>query len=40
MMLTPVSERDSICSMPLPSVRNRSRRYVMLFSTCSGGIPE
>ncbi len=27
-------------SMPLPSVKNRSKRLVMSFSICSGGMPE
>ena len=40
MMLTPGSERDSIRSIPLPSVKNRSKRVVMLLSICSGGMPE
>jgi hypothetical protein len=40
MRLTPGSERDSMCSMPLASVKNRSKRPVMEFSICSGGIPE
>src|SRR5260370_38259964 len=39
MMLTPGSERDSMWSMPGASVKKRSWREVMSFSTCSGGIP-
>ena len=39
-MLTPGRERDSMCSMPLPNVKNRSKRLVMSVSICSGGIPE
>jgi hypothetical protein len=39
MMLTPGSERDSMCSMPLPSVKKRSKRVVMLRSTSVGGMP-
>ena len=39
MILTPGSERDSICSMPGASVKKRSCRWVMSFSTCSGGMP-
>ena len=38
--LTPGRERDSMCSMLLPSVKNRSKRPVMSVSTCSGGMPE
>src|SRR4051794_18992422 len=37
MMLTPGSERDSIWSMPLASVKKRSNRLVILVSICSGG---
>jgi len=40
MMLTPGSERDSMCSMSLPSVKKRSKRVVMSRSISSGGIPE
>ncbi len=40
MTLTPGSERDSICSMPLPSVKKRSKRLVISVSICSGGMPE
>ena len=40
MMLTPGSERDSICSMPLPRVKKRSKRLVISVSICSGGMPE
>ena len=39
MMLTPASERDSMWSMPEPSVKNRSNRPVMSVSICSGGMP-
>ena len=39
MMLTPGSERDSMWSMPGASVKKRSRRRVMSFSICSGGMP-
>ena len=28
-----------MCSIPLPSVKNRSKRPVMSFSICSGGMP-
>ena len=28
-----------MCSMPLPSVKKRSKRPVMSFSICSGGMP-
>jgi hypothetical protein len=34
------SGRDSICSIPAPSVKNRSKRLVISVSICSGGIPE
>ena len=37
--LTPGSDRDSMCSIPLPSVKNLSKRLVMSVSICSGGIP-
>ncbi len=40
MRLTPGSERDSMWSMPLPSVKKRSKRPVMSVSICSGGMPE
>src|SRR5215469_5322177 len=39
MRLTPGSERDSIWSTPLASVKNRSNRPVMSVSICSGGMP-
>ena len=39
MMLTPGSDRDSMCSMPLPEVKNRSNRPVISVSISSGGIP-
>ena len=39
MMLTPGSERDSMWSMPAPSVKKRSKRPVMSVSICSGGMP-
>ena len=39
MMLTPGSERDSMCSMSLPSVKKRSKRVVMSRSISSGGMP-
>ena len=38
--LTPGSDRDSMCSMPAPSVKKRSNRLVISVSICSGGIPE
>ena len=40
MRLTPVSERDSMWSMPLPRVKKRSKGSVMFVSISSGGIPE
>jgi hypothetical protein len=32
-------DRDSMCSMPLPRVKKRSKRPVMSVSICSGGMP-
>ena len=40
MRLTPWSERLSMWSTLLASVKKRSKRLVMSFSICSGGIPE
>ncbi len=39
-MLTPSSERDSMWSMPLASVKKRSSGLVMSVSMSSGGMPE
>jgi hypothetical protein len=39
MMLTPGSERDSMCSMPAACVKKRSNRPVISVSICSGGMP-
>src|SRR5688572_31166 len=38
--LTPGKDRDSMCSILLASVKNRSKRPVMSASICSGGMPE
>ena len=38
--LTPVNDLDSMWSMLLPSVKNRSNVFVMSPSICCGGIPE
>ena len=38
--LTPGKDRDSMCSILLASVKNRSKRPVISASICSGGMPE